>query len=122
MLELRSDQMQVFVDYVRTSFVVRMVKYIRENHHEVVAAEPEGELRAFVERQIANAENYGVTAEAQVAKFIEMAMAYGEDFHNSGAYPEAERILLEEVDDLTKVEMLFASALRGFEPDSVATG
>lgn len=76
----------------------------------------------FVGRQIANAENYGVTTEAPVAKFIEMAMAYGEDFHNSGAYPEAERILLEEVDDLTKVEMLFASALRGFEPDSVATG
>ncbi len=116
MLELRPDQMQVFLDYVRSSFVDRLAKYLKEQHPTAIADKSATELRTFIEHQIVNAENYGITTEAPVAKFIELVLAYGEGFHNSGAYPEAERILLENSDALTKVETLYASAMRNFEP------
>lgn len=116
MLQIRPDQMQVFLDYVRESFVARVVQYLRSAQAAAVAAMADEDLRAFVRRQIDAAEGYGITSEAPVVKFIEIALAFGEDFHRSGQWPEAERILTEQTDPLTRIEALCEAARRNFAP------
>ena len=115
MLQIRPDQMQVFLDYVRETFTARVVTYLRADWKDATASMDDAALRDWTRRQIDAAESYGITTEAPVVKFIEVALTCGEEFHSSGTYPEAERILMEETDALTKVETLRASARRNFE-------
>ena len=52
--------------------------------------------------------------ERYVVKFAELCSVFGEDFHESGRYPEVERILAQETDGAVKVEELCEAAERDF--------
>jgi len=110
MLEIRQDQMQMFLARARESFVSRVVGYLKQHRAEHVKED----LAGMVRRQIAAAEGYGIRTEAAVVKFTELCAVFGEDFHDSGKYPEVERILTQQTDGAVKIEELCEAAERDF--------
>jgi hypothetical protein len=110
MLEIRQDQMQMFQDNARNKFVGRVVSYLRLHR----AEHAQGDVPAMVHRQISAANGYGICSEAAVVKFIELCAVFGEDFHDSGKYPEVERILGQQTDGAVKIEELCEAAERDF--------
>ncbi len=110
MLEIRQDQVQMFLDHAREGFAGRVVSYLQMHRAQHVPQE----AAAFVKRQITAAEGYNIRTEAAVVKFCELAAVFGEDFHTSGKYPGAERILTQETDGAVKIEELCEAAERGF--------
>lgn len=119
MIEIREDQFRQFVDRMRSNFVGRVVAYLKENQKSAVSSFSKEDLMAMIQRQIEVAERHGIRMEAGVVKFIEVGLRHGEDFHSSGRYPEVEAILLEELDEMTKVEAL-AAAVEGSDSDGAA--
>jgi hypothetical protein len=111
MLEIRPDQLQMFLDQAREGFTGRVVSYLKQHRPGHMPPDP----AEFVKRQMAAAEGYNIRAESSVVKFCELAAVFGEDFHSSGKFPVAERILTQETDGAVKIEELCASAERGFE-------
>ena len=111
MLEIRQDQVQMFLDHAREGFAGRVVSYLRQHRAEHV---PENAME-FVKSQVAAAEGYNIRTEAAVVKFCELAAVFGAEFHSSGKFPEAERILTQEVDGAVKIEELCEAAERGFQ-------
>ncbi|HWB06989.1 MAG TPA: hypothetical protein VG796_28455 [Verrucomicrobiales bacterium] len=110
MLEIRQDQMQMFVDNARNGFVARVVSYLKLHR----AEHAKEDVAAMVRRQITAAEGYGIRSEAAVVKFTELCAVFGEDFHDSGKYPEVERILSQQADGAVKIEELCDAAERDF--------
>ena len=100
----------MFLDNARENFVKRVVDYLKLRRAEHVKDDP----AAMVRRQIIAAEGYGIRTEAAVVKFTELCAVFGEDFHDSGRYPEVERILAQQTDGAVKIEELCASAERDF--------
>lgn len=119
MIDIRPDQIQMFLEKVRTTFAGRVASYLKSVHREWVQKLSEQELYSLIRRQISAAEQYGITTEAAVVQFIETGLAYGEDFHSSGQYPEAERILTQEADGVVKAQELVAAARQGLQPPKV---
>lgn len=106
MIEIRPDQMQMFLEYVRSTFVTRVAAYLRAQHRAWVQALENKDLHDLIRRQVQAAEGYGIATEVPVVQFIEMGLAYGEDFHSSGQYPEVERILTQDLDGMQKSQQL----------------
>ena len=100
----------MFLDHARESFVARVVAYLKKHRSEHLPDDPVGMVR----RQIAAAEVYGIRTEAAVVKFTELCAVFGEDFHESGKYPEVERILGQDTDGAVKIEELCEAAEREF--------
>lgn len=116
MIEIRPDQIQLFLDKVRSTFVSRVAAFLKTHHRDWVQEAGTEGLDALIRRQIVAAEGYGITTETSVVQFIQAGLAYGEDFHSSGQYPEAERILLQDVEGALKAQELVAAAQKGFNP------
>lgn len=116
MIDIRPDQIQMFLEKVRSTFVGRVTAYLKANHRQWVDAMQPQDLEALIRRQVSAAEGYGITTESSVVQFIETGLAYGEDFHSSGKYPEAERILLQNVEGTLKAQQLVAAAKQGLTP------
>lgn len=95
MIEVRPDQLQIFRDKVRATYVKRVCTYLLEKRGEWVSKLQKDDLDALVRRQVLVAESFGIASETGVVRFIEVALILGEDFVSSGKYPEAERILLQ---------------------------
>lgn len=110
MLEIRQDQMQMFLDHARETFVGRVVSYLKQHRADHV----KDDVAAMVRRQIAAAEGYGIRTESAVVKFTELCAVFGEDFHDSGKYPAVERILTQQADGAVKIEELCEAAERDF--------
>jgi hypothetical protein len=110
MLVIRQDQMQMFLDRARDGFVGRVVNYLKLHRSE----HAKGDVAAMVRRQISAAEGYGIRTEAAVVKFTELCAVFGEDFHDSGKFPEVERILGQQTDGAVKIEELCEAAEREF--------
>ena len=115
MIEIRPDQMQMFLEHVRSTFVSRVAGYLKNHRREWVQELGKSELEALIRRQVIVAEGYGITTEVPVVQFVEVGLAYGEEFHSSGQYPEAERILTQEIDGQLKGLQLQEAARLGFK-------
>ena len=100
----------MFLDHARENFVARVVAYLKQHRAGHVKDDP----APMVRRQIAAAEGYGIRTEAAVVKFTELCAVFGEDFHDSGRYPEVERILSQQADGAVKIEELCQAAEREF--------
>ncbi|HEY3897613.1 MAG TPA: hypothetical protein VGM54_03315 [Chthoniobacter sp.] len=115
MIEIRADQMSLFAARERETFVRRVMTYLRTQHEERLREFDDAQLQALVGRQISAAATYGIGAEADVVLFIEMSLAFGNDFHCSWRYPAAERILNSSGDGTSKMQALLTAAQSGFE-------
>ena len=114
MLEIRPDQMQMFLDRARRTFQDRLLTYLRSTHKDRTGTMEDDALQALIQRLTAAAATYGILTEAPVVQFIELALVFGEDFHDSGQYPAAERILTGEGDGAAKMQALREAAAQGF--------
>lgn len=94
MIEIRPDQVQVFHEKVRATYVKRVRTYLRKKRAEWVSALDEEELEALIRRQVLAAESFGIISETGTVRFLEVGLALGEDFFSSGKHPAAERVLL----------------------------
>jgi hypothetical protein len=115
MIDIRPDQIQLFLEKVRKTFAGRVATFLKANHGDALATLPADSLEGMIRRQIAAAEGYGLVTEAAVVEFIEIGLAFGEDFHSSGKFPEAERVLTQELDPPVKIQQLREAAGRKFE-------
>lgn len=115
MIEIRPDQMQMFLEHVRSTFVTRVAAYLRAHRAEWVRELGKSELEALIRRQVVVAEGYGIATEVPVVQFIEVGLAYGEEFYSSGQYPEAEAILSQDIDGQIKGLQLQEAARNGFQ-------
>lgn len=107
MIEIRPDQMQIFQDQVRSTFVKRARRYLRDKRGEWVGQTNDEALEALIRSQVIAAESFGIATEAGVIRFIEAGLILGVDFYSSGQYPDAERILHRAgVDQDTKLKQL----------------
>ncbi len=116
MLEIRPDQMQMFLDRARRTFQDRVLTYLRTTHKDQTSPMPDDELSALTQRLTTAAATYGIQTEAPVVQFIEIGLVFGEDFHNSGQFPAAESILTGEGDGTSKMQALREAAGKGFQP------
>lgn len=111
MIEIRLDQVQVFHEKVRATYVKRVRSYLRKQRAPWIAPLTEEELDSLIRRQIIAAESFGIISETGAVRFIEVGLALGEDFFTSGRHPDAERILLQQgLDTETKLQKLEALA------------
>ena len=117
MLKIRRDQDAAMLAEVRLNFEDRVHAYVTEHWSEWAQSAGEEPTREFIRSTIDRAESHGVTIEADVVKYLEVAILLGGGFDESGAYPWAQRILRSRETDATiKVTQLRHWALKELEP------
>jgi len=79
MLLIRESQIQVLSSSRRESFTVRCESHLRANFASCAAMSPR-ELRTMVEQGTARARSYGIEAERDVCKFLNLIAVLGRDF------------------------------------------
>jgi len=85
-MRLRKEQMEAFERYVRDGFVRRVLAHLRRYFPEECAQMGKDQQREFV--------HYGIEAEADVARYIDLMMEFGRDFASD--LPWAAEILNDE--------------------------
>ncbi len=96
MLTIRAEQMAILGTSVRKNFELEMADHLSQFFPEQCAKQSEEGLSKFVATNIDRALGYGLERERDVCKFLDVAMALGEDFDRSGDYPWAKEILEDE--------------------------
>ncbi len=79
-MRLRKEQMEAFERYMREGFARRVLAHLRRYFPEQCAQMGKDELREFVHYGIERAGSYGIEAEADVARYIDLMMEFGQDF------------------------------------------
>ncbi len=112
MLCIRSEQMATFFEYARRQFEDRMVAHLLRCFPDPVAALGEQETRKAVQHGMERAETYGITAERDVCRYIDVMFAFGRDFDTDKELSWAAGILQDEqiTDPPVKAERLFDQA------------
>ncbi|HVE57249.1 MAG TPA: hypothetical protein VNB22_10505 [Pyrinomonadaceae bacterium] len=77
---IREEQQQALAESMQKDFEDRMVVHLRSGFAEEVKDRDELNLREFIQRGIDKAFFYGITIEADVSRFIEYMICYGERF------------------------------------------
>jgi hypothetical protein len=80
MLRIRQVQMEALAQHVFDTFIARMEQTIRSSALEKWATATEVELREFILATIDDAEQYGITAELDVERYLVLAARHGRDF------------------------------------------
>ncbi len=93
MLMLSRAQMDSFAASAADSFVARMVTHIRRHFINFSALRDDEALRAVVSRGIRSAAGYSITAERDVARYINVSVSLGLDFAEDPRLPWALEIL-----------------------------
>ena len=96
MLTIRADR---WLSWVRVSGRILDLRWPITSFQffpEQCAKQSEEGLSKFVATNIDRALGYGLERERDVCKFLDVAMALGEDFDRSGDYPWAKEILEDE--------------------------
>ncbi len=112
MLDIRPDQMQMFADRAKRTFQDRVLTYLKTQHGERLQDLDDKQATERIRQLSAAAEKYGINTEAPVVQFIELALVYGDDFHDCGQYPQAESILNGAADGPAKMAALCELASR----------
>ena len=80
---IRENQQQTFAVELQNKFEDKMVIHLRKGFAEEVEQWEEDDLREFIRDGMDKAFSYDITIEADVARFIEYMVCYGEGFdHN----------------------------------------
>jgi hypothetical protein len=107
---IRNAQIQTFVDQSNGSFESRMIVHLRKCFAAQCGTLSDEELRKSVEEGKTSAAGYGITAERDVCKFIDIRTVHGPGFDQ---LPWASRILNDGIykTSTARVERLFDEAL-----------
>lgn len=93
MLTLRKEQKQAFVAERRLRFEDRVLAYLREAHAAVCAAMGEADARASIRLGMERANEYGLTDEHDVVRYIDAMYRLGPSFDTDPRFPWAEAAL-----------------------------
>jgi hypothetical protein len=85
--------MQVFNENSLKEFEDRMAEYLAKRFSPIWTAKGESAGRKSIQRGIESSRKYGITAENDVARYIDLMYRLGEDFDTSPNTPWAARIL-----------------------------
>ena len=93
MLTLRREQMQALERYALEQFIARMSARLHARFRRETEKVAEPDLRTLIRRAITKAETYGVSDEADVARYLEFVIRYGPEFDTQETTAWAGRIL-----------------------------
>ena len=111
MLTIRPQQSDALHQDLRRRFVERMVGHVREYFPQQFGKLGEPAVREWIEDGIGRAGGYGIVAERDVCKFIDIMIVFGREFDTDPACPWAKPILTAQPTDPTsRMEVLFETA------------
>jgi hypothetical protein len=119
MLVIRHKQMEVLNTYRLNGFEDRMVGYLAKRFPDACGVNNEPAVRRSIQEGILRAKGYGIIAEYDVARYIELMHLFSEDFDTSSATPWANPILEDAtVGSHVKMNLLWEKAY-GPPPSSI---
>jgi hypothetical protein len=80
MLTIRENQIEAFHQRAIQEFENRMMDHIRKFFPKQLELVGEPEMRALIRHGIRRAESYGITAERDVCKYVDLAVVFGKEF------------------------------------------
>jgi hypothetical protein len=115
MLNIRSEQLEVFNPTAERAFQRRVVEYLRENHAGVAVQFPDGvttvvkipedKLSEIVRIGLERARNYGMTWESSLCAFVVLMFVAAPNFDE---HPLIERVLKDEsVEPDSRIDQLW---------------
>ena len=114
MLRIRKEQMGAFRQHLRDQFVVQMVTHLREGFPDETCEMDAPALRAFINRGIDAAKDYGVVKRGDVRDYLECMLVLGPDFDRSPRTPWAGQILRDDgLDGTQKMRAIGDLHVRG---------
>jgi hypothetical protein len=119
MLVIRQQQMRALGGWLREAFVRRCEAHLRSNFA-TCAALPAEDLRAMVEEGIARAASYGIDAERDVCKFLNLVAVFGKDFDRNLDW--AREMLASDAGPRLRLNRLYARAIRVADAETEAQG
>jgi hypothetical protein len=93
MFNLRKEQLKIFEAVAAKDLEQRMVAHSRERFPKQCAVLDEAGLLALVRYGVERAKSYGIVAETDVCKYIDVMFTLGKDFDRDPRYPWAVRTL-----------------------------
>ena len=95
MLIIRKEQIEFFKQYRLSLFENRMVKHLYTYFPKKCDALGEAMVRNFIRQGIDRTRIYGIRAEKDVSRFINLMLTFGKDFDTDSQLPWAQEILVE---------------------------
>jgi hypothetical protein len=77
---LRNQQMEAFADDMMRRYQKRAAAHLRERFNPELANIDDGQLNGMIEAGMKRAAGYGITAEADVTRFLEYTVEFGPEF------------------------------------------
>jgi hypothetical protein len=93
MLTIRREQIDAFRRPAILDFENRMIEHIAKFFPKLFAELGEEKMRLTIQYGIKRAESYGIVAERDVCKYVNLMVACGRDFDRDPALPWARRVL-----------------------------
>lgn len=113
MLVIRAEQMVALGESIKRRFEREMADHLSTFFPEQCAALRADELSLFIQTTIDRALAYGIDCERDVCKFLDVAMALGNDFDRSDEHPWSREILSDEMlVGQEKIDRLVQEALK----------
>jgi len=107
MLVIREEQMSALSQAMLKQFEDRMVVHMSNNFQDETREISEGELRALIQEGIEQAEQYQITLEDDVRRYLEFMVMYGQNFDTSPDTAWAGEILhAKELDGTAKMDLI----------------
>ena len=109
---IRKEQMSAFAEVAATDFENRMVAHLNKCFPAECETLQEPGVCETIHYGIGRSAQYGVTAERDVCKYIDLMMVFGRDFDTRADLPWASRILNDRVlkNPTARIERLFTVA------------
>lgn len=110
-MRIRKSQMEALSRSVRKRFEDRVVAHLHECFPDDCLAMGEQAVREMVQAGIARAEGYGLSAEYDVVRYVDLMVVRGRDFDTSPRTPWAAPILRDpDLHPTTKMDRLYEQA------------
>ena len=107
MFVVRKDQMAVLSEYIQREFEDRTAESLRKLYPEKVVAMGDGKLRELIRAGVKKAASYGIQAESDVQRYVELMVKFSPDFDTNAATSWAGEILgLRSIDGPRKMRRL----------------
>lgn len=111
MFTLRQQHTEAFNNDIRRRFKERMVAHVNHFFPAQCQALGEAAVREWISHGIDRAQSYGIVAERDVSKYIDIMFVFGRDFDADPRHPWAAPILTARaVDPTHKTHYLFETA------------
>ena len=112
MLTIRTQQLAVFARAETKKFEDRLLIHLNRFFPKPSRALGEPKLRETIRHGIKRAASYGITAERDVYKYVDLMAVFGRDFDTDPRLPWAGETLRTRRNPTTKIQALFGSARR----------